>query len=1068
MSIRVRLEHGQGAGTTWRLATPGVYGLGRVPQSSIQVLDMRVSKEHAEIHLADDGVRAKLKDLGSTHGCQVNGQPVVGEAALKAGDELRMGNSILRILSDGNADKEAAPVQGRTQDAAKERAPAAAETHRTLPPDDLVGRELAGYRVERKIGAGGMGGVYVAEQMSLHRKVALKVLSERFASDKDFVDQFVNEARAAGALNHPNVVQVYDVGSAEGHQFFSMEVMPGGSIEDRIKDGPAEWSEALNWFLDAANALIFARKKGILHRDVKPDNLMLAEDGSAKLCDLGLAKKSEHGDLMDQGIIGTPHFISPEAIRRRPDIDHRTDLYSLGCTFYRVLTGKNPYPGATVKEILLGHLNKPTPRVSATNPDVPRELDDVIHQLMEKDAGKRYATPEDLLQALDKVRLQHGLEAHGLKPSGKKPLILAGIAVLVALGVGIAFAMQEPEVVVQKKTPEQLAAEKASAVNGARGRAQQATADIPASVGDFLKRENDPDVPLRGSGDMWKDPKWNQLIEDYRAKGAEWAAQAEDFRADAKKAELPEIAAIYEDAAVALDKAASDAKRGGDEVERYIQRRRDKAAAISEARDAARTELARIMDAHKAKVDAAAGPDGDPVQLALLLRGEVIETLAKDLLDQKFEGEFELLDAREVQKASSERFGTRAPSEEFYGMDRLKKVVAALNQEERDLENEIERLLGDTLTPEGLTQAIERLTTFLDGRPASPDEQAGTIANTLARQHADATRRRKALVTQRETVVAAVFRADREAYFLLLQALFRPASARGMLATFDIASAKVAATNFLRGTKTAEYRALGEHWVRAVDGLSAAMDRMTTTFPDGWTSDKVPVIDERGREDTARIKEIDRTSVVRDKDRVTLSSLGPAWVLKNLFRDGGAPRFALQGLEHLGLATLAEVAGDYDTALSAYRACMAADGATAPEVVAGIEARLGALDREKRAAQRWQQAVSQLAEVRATLDRHDPAIIGADAFDGPRRESLFTAERDLRAALQAAANLLTQLREDPELASTAWLAGVSEALPPGAAYAGEKLPAAGAPPPGDGGPGNGAPGGSPGNGAGGG
>ena len=155
MSIRVRLEHGQGAGATWRLALPGVYTLGRVPQSSIQVLDMRVSKEHAEIHIGENGT-AVLKDLGSTHGCQVNGQPVNGQVPLKAGDELRLGLSILRVLSDGQADKDATPAAGRTANTGSVPNPAAVETHRTLPPDALVGKELGGYRVERKVGAGGM------------------------------------------------------------------------------------------------------------------------------------------------------------------------------------------------------------------------------------------------------------------------------------------------------------------------------------------------------------------------------------------------------------------------------------------------------------------------------------------------------------------------------------------------------------------------------------------------------------------------------------------------------------------------------------------------------------------------------------------------------------------------------------------------------------------------------------------------------------------------------------------------------------------------------------------------
>ena len=363
MSVRVRIDHGQDAGKIWRLAGPGVYLLGRDNQSSIRILDMKVSKGHCEIHVlnGNGGDRIILRDLKSTHGTLVNGQPVTAEIPLNPGDEIRIGLTILRLLSDGKADAEAAPTAGASpvgrpaaeMTMAPDLAATAPEGVKTFPADELVGTELGGYKVLRKIGQGGMGAVYIAEQVSLKREVALKVLSEKFVSDSAFVDQFVNEARAAGALNHQNVVQVYDVGSANGRYYFSMEFVGGGSIEERIKKKSADWREALNWFLDGANALIFAQKRGILHRDVKPDNFMIAEDGSAKLCDLGLAKKSESADLMAQGIIGTPHFLPPEAIRRRSDVDGRSDLYSLGCTFYRVLTGENPYPVKTVKDILL-------------------------------------------------------------------------------------------------------------------------------------------------------------------------------------------------------------------------------------------------------------------------------------------------------------------------------------------------------------------------------------------------------------------------------------------------------------------------------------------------------------------------------------------------------------------------------------------------------------------------------------------------------------------------------------------------------------------------------------------
>ncbi|MGE0193973.1 MAG: protein kinase [Planctomycetota bacterium] len=1037
MSIRVRLEHGQGAGATWRLGPPGVYTLGRVPQSSIQVLDMRVSKEHAEIHLGENG-SAALKDLGSTHGCQVNGQPVNGQVQLKAGDELRMGLSILRVLSDGQADKDATPAEGRTANTGSVPNPAAVETHRTLPPDALVGKELGGYRVERKVGAGGMGGVYVAEQLSLHRKVALKVLSEKFAADRDFVDQFVNEARAAGALNHPNVVQVYDVGQADGQYFFSMEVMPGGSIEDKVKTGPAEWGDALNWFLDSANALIFARKKGILHRDVKPDNLMLAEDGSAKLCDLGLAKKSEHGDLMNQGIIGTPHFISPEAIRRRPDIDHRTDLYSLGCTFYRILTGKNPYPGTTVKEILLGHLNKPVPRVSATNPDVPKDLDDIVYNLMQKEADKRFATPEDLLQALDRVRLQHGLEAHGIKPGGKKPLIIAAIAALAAIGIGIFAFTREDKVVVKPKTAEQMAQERQAAISLVKGELTTATGQATIQANEISKPLVNVDFPLRTSADNWKDARWPQLVTDLRKAADGWDAEAETYRAEAGKAELDEIRQLYEGAAESLAKTAREARAQASDVESYINRRREKASEIQQQREQAHEDLAAVLDAHKKKVEAAIDA-GDPVALALLLRVPVIQGLATDIAARKYDDEFELVSAKDVEDATAERFGKRLPQAAYYRTDLLDEASAALQARFEELDKAVHAKTGESATPADLTEALQLVRSFLGSLPEVAEdarEGAGKIATEIEAQRAEAERRKRALEERRKKLVDALYGADSKAYWTLLNALFRPSSARGLFATFDTASAKVAATNFVRDAKTAEYRELGQWWVTAADGVSAALDRLVAAFPAEWSSDKVPAVDDRGRLDHVKVKSIDRSSIERDKERITFEALGPRYVVEFLFRDGGQPRVALTGDQHLGLAVLAEVAGDYDLALSAYRAWQAA-GVGDEAATAGVERRLQALELERRASSRWLHALRRMDELKKQLDALDPTLIGMDAFTREKREEAAAKQQEWQKALQEVGNVLMGLTDDKELTATAWMAGLSSAPPADVAYAGE-------------------------------
>ena len=458
MALRIRIEHGQDAGKTYRLPATGTYRFGRNPASSIQVLDMKVSKDHFEIGLPPADGAAVIRDLSSSHGTFLNGQKVTDTPRpLSPGDEVRVGLTVMRLLSDGPSDAEAKAVgpmfqAGAGPRAAAERrraAPAKPAAGKAMPPDALVGTTIAGYKILEKVGAGGMGSVYRAEQLSLHREVALKMLAEKLVSDTAFVDQFVNEARAAGQLNHPNVVQVYDVGQADGRHYFSMEFIHGGSLEGkvpRIGEG-VPWVDTLPWFLDAANALIFAEKKGILHRDIKPDNFMLGQDGSVKLCDLGLAKKSESADLLAQGIIGTPHFIAPESIRRktrggRPRRPLQPRLHVLPDP-----DGQEPVPGHDGQgDPPRAPERRRSRACRPARPRCPKDLDDIVYKLMQKDPAARFQSADDLWDALEKVRLQYGLEQHGLNPGrAKKLAILGGAVAVIAIGVAIYFVTRAPE-----------------------------------------------------------------------------------------------------------------------------------------------------------------------------------------------------------------------------------------------------------------------------------------------------------------------------------------------------------------------------------------------------------------------------------------------------------------------------------------------------------------------------------------------------------------------------------------------------------------------------------------------
>ena len=1043
MSIRVRIEHGQGAGTTWRLTQPGVYVLGRAKSNSIQVLDMKVSKQHCEIHLGEDGTSAILHDLGSTHGAMVNGQPQNGDTPLKAGDELRLGLSILRVLSDGNADHDITPIAGRNVDAASVDTSSAtpeASTLHSLPPDELVGKNLGGYLIERKIGAGGMGGVYLAEQVSLKRKVALKVLNERFGADSAFIDQFVNEARAAGALNHPNVVQVYDVGSGKGHHFFSMEVMPGGSIEDRVKAGDAEWKDALNWFIDAANALIFALKKEILHRDVKPDNLMLAEDGSAKLCDLGLAKKSENADLMAQGIIGTPHFISPEAIRRKPDVNHRTDLYSLGCSFFRILTGQNPYPGKTVKEILLGHLNKPVPRVRERTSDVPSDLDEVVFKLMQKDPDERFQTPEELLQALDKVRLRHGLEAHGIRPHSRKPMIIAAAVAVLAIGAGIFFAMKDPEQVVQEISDVDREKMRQAEIGRVRNLVDQARLEPPKKFLEWGQKVQER--ALVSGSDEWKKRYWlGEFIPGIQQSATDWKGTAEQWRADADKQKHEEAKDILAQGATFMDKQAGDAEALATKHKRYIEKRRTNEKRIASARTKADQELTAAINGHKAKVEEAikAAEFERVLEAARLLERTTVEAVVTPFRG-KTEAEVLLLEDKQVDEKVKEAFGTPAKDgsfKDYFGAAQLGKVRARLKNDHSKAMAAFK--VGENSPLQPLIEALKGLREYLKKFPEKPDPRAGTIAFMLSGNRDQVVQAIRRVEGQRDQRIRNDYGGDQRAYQELIVKLFAPRTAggNGNLRRLGFLDAGLSANGFADAAKTPEYKLVGGHWVRAANAMKQAFQRAVSTYPKGWSSTKYTYNDDKGREKTMPFKDVSADGFKLGRKTYTFADWRPEWLLDNLFLDQGKPRFAIEGDEMLGLATLAEMAANFDLARSTYEKYVTGlDG----DAKASVQWRLKALDHEAQAAAMWRKAVETLEKIEQFIVAHDPNRIGPKDFE-EKKDALFNKEKQFMKLLQEAMALKMKLQDDPALAATIWGASTRDGDPhPDAMFAGEELP----------------------------
>jgi eukaryotic-like serine/threonine-protein kinase len=296
--------------------------------------------------------------------------------------------------------------------------PTSATHHGRLAP-----AAIPGYRIEGVIGTGGMGTVYLARQLSLDRPVALKVMSSAWASDPVFAARFVREAYAAAQLNHPNVVQIFDIGEHGGSRYFSMEYVAGKCLADVIRtNGPLDVEAAVGYTLQAARGLKHAHDRGIIHRDVKPDNLLLDPHGVVKVADLGLVKTPDltarqdtlAGPPGDSGLhtlppdmtgvrmaLGTPAFMAPEQCRDATAVDHRADVYSLGCTLYALVTGRQPFDADDSLGLMKKQAYEPAVPPEQHNPRVPAEVSAVILRMMAKKPSDRPRSMGEVIRTLE-------------------------------------------------------------------------------------------------------------------------------------------------------------------------------------------------------------------------------------------------------------------------------------------------------------------------------------------------------------------------------------------------------------------------------------------------------------------------------------------------------------------------------------------------------------------------------------------------------------------------------------------------------------------------------------------
>jgi eukaryotic-like serine/threonine-protein kinase len=341
-----------------------------------------------------------------------------------------------------------------------------------------LGEVIGGrYELEELVGSGGMSSVYRANDRMLERKVALKILHSRLGDDDEYVERFRREARAVAQLAHPNIVTVIDRGEDGGRQFIVFEYIDGKTLKELVDaDGPMSIDDVLSLGIGIASGLAFAHERGIVHRDVKPQNVLLNGDGRAKVTDFGIARSLdvEHGVTQTGTVLGTSNYIAPEQASGQP-IDDRSDVYSLGVVLYELLTGEVPFPGESFVAVAMKHIHEPAPPVVEQRPETPPRLASLVDSMLTKDHAFR-PSMDEVVAELEAIRRDPsgGETAVIRRPRvatrnrrSKWPLLVAFLGVLVIAGAVAGILLNDEPSSPTAQPPPTMTVEAAAAVDPA-------------------------------------------------------------------------------------------------------------------------------------------------------------------------------------------------------------------------------------------------------------------------------------------------------------------------------------------------------------------------------------------------------------------------------------------------------------------------------------------------------------------------------------------------------------------------------------------------------------------------